>query len=159
MNTRSQNPRLHANKGLAALKHQVGYLMLEMSLSLLLGLMAAVLAFWSTHRAELATQAMMQADNLSSVAKAAETLVLEHYDAYQAGLPVTRNGVTLPFGTAPGQALTPTLANLRAMAVGITPGSNFGSFCITFNASASRRGSAPLRIFALPAFPTGSITN
>jgi hypothetical protein len=135
MNTRSQFPRLQAKKGISAFKYQAGYLMLEMSLSLMLGLMAAVLAFWSTHRAELATQAMMQADNLSSVAKAAETLVLEHYDAYQAGLPITRNGVTLPFGTASGEALTPTLANLRAMAVGITPGSDFGSYKQLANAT------------------------
>lgn len=72
--------------------------------------------------------AMVQADNLNNVAHAAETLILESYVSYQAGLPVTRNGVTLAFGTTSGQALTPTLDNLRSMNVGITPSDNFGNY-------------------------------
>lgn len=75
-----------------------------------------------------AEMAMSQGESLALVSKAAETLIFDHYDTYQAGMPVTRNGVTLAFGTAPGQSMTPTMDNLRDMALGITPGSNFGTF-------------------------------
>lgn len=109
-------------------KRQAGFIMLETSLSLLVALAAAFLTYWSSHRADLATQAMTQADNLASVAKAADTLVTAHYDDYQAGLPVTQNGVTLAFGTDDGQSMKPTIANLRAMGLGLTAGSDFGNY-------------------------------
>lgn len=108
---------------------QRGYLMLEAALALMLALTAATLGFWSMHRAELASSAMIQADNIVNVAHAAETLVMEHYDAYQAGLPISRNGVTLADGDASGSSRAPTLANLQAMALGLTAGVNaFGSY-------------------------------
>lgn len=98
------------------------------ALALLIAALAAAVAYKEVLRAELAGMAVIQADGLKNVANAAETLVMEHYDSYQAGLPVARNGVSLPFGTGSGQALTPTLANLRSMALGLTPGSNFGNY-------------------------------
>lgn len=107
---------------------QRGFLMLEAALALMLALTAASLGFWSMHRAELASSAMGQADNLAQVAQAGQTLVMEHYDAYQAGLSVSRNGLTLADGDTSGTSRAPTLANLRAMGLGLTPGSDFGSY-------------------------------
>lgn len=103
--------------------------MLEVALALLITLLVAYWAFDANYRAEQATQAMAQADSIKNVANAAETLVLEHYTDFQAGLPITRSGVTLPFGNSPGQALEPTIDQLRSMDLGLTnPASNFGSF-------------------------------
>lgn len=105
-----------------------GFLMLELSLALLISSLAAGLAFWSAHRAEMASQAMLQADQLHNVARAAETLVMEHYHDYQTGQSVVRNGIELQFGSDQGNALSPTLDQLRAMALGLSPGSNYGSY-------------------------------
>lgn len=121
-------PMLGSARTIRVLRRQAGYLLLEVGLALLISSIAGILAYKTSHRADLATMAMTQGDNLANVAHAAETLVFESYESYQAGLPITRNGVTLAFGTAPGQSMTPTLDNLRGMAVGITPGSNFGNY-------------------------------
>ena len=128
------NPK-QASKSLAYKKSNGGFLMLELSLALLLSSVAAGLAFWSAHRAELASQAMMQADQLQNIAYAAETLLIEHYQAFQAGQAIIRNGVSIEFGSASGQALAPTLEQLRSMALGLSPGSNFGSYKSLQNAS------------------------
>ncbi len=136
----NQSRQMHLLVGTSRqLRKQAGFLMLEASLAMLITLAAAGLAFWSTYRADTASQAMMQADSLANIAHAAETLVMEHYDSYQAGLPVTRNGVTLPCSgvscNASGEALTPTLQNLRDMALGLTVGSDFGSYKSLTNAT------------------------
>ena len=107
---------------------QAGFALETMALALLIAALAATLAFRASNQADMATLAVTQADGLKNVANAAETLVMEHYDSYQAGLPVTRNGVTLNFGTTAGESMTPTLANLRAMALGLTPGADFGNY-------------------------------
>lgn len=112
-----------------------GFLMLELSLALLISSLAAGLAFWSAHRADIASQAMMQADQLQNIAQAAETLVMEHYQEYQAGQAIIRNGLRLDFGSSPGKALAPTLDQLRGMALGLTAGSNYGSYKSLQNAS------------------------
>lgn len=112
-----------------------GFLMLELSLALLISSLAAGLAFWSAHRADMASQAMMQADQLQNIAQAAETLIMEHYQEYQAGQPIIRNGLRLDFGSTPGKALAPTLDQLRGMALGLTAGSNYGSYKSLQNAS------------------------
>ena len=112
-----------------------GFLMIELSLALLISSLAAGLAFWSAHRADMASQAMMQADQLQNIAQAAETLVMEHYQEYQAGQAIIRNGIRLDFGSTPGKSLAPTLDQLRGMALGLTEGSNFGSYKSLQNAS------------------------
>ena len=109
-------------------KSNAGFLMLELSLALLLSSVAAGLAFWSAHRAEMASQAMIQADQLQNIAHAAETLLIEHYQDFQSGQAVIRNGVRLEFGNAFGQALNPSLDQLRSMALGLSTGSNVGSY-------------------------------
>ena len=124
----TQSKTSHFANRLSNRKRQAGWLMLEAGLAILISAVAAGVAYKSIKRADQASMAVIQADNIKNVANAAEALVLEMYDSYQAGLPITRNGVTLAFGAAPGQALTPTLANLRAMDVGLTPGSDFGSY-------------------------------
>lgn len=110
------------------LKQQAGFAIESVALALLVMSLAAAAAYRATVQADQISMAVIQADALKNVANAAETLVMEHYDSYQAGLPVTRNGVTLNFGTAAGESMTPTLANLRAMAVGLTPGTDFGNY-------------------------------
>lgn len=109
-------------------KRQSGFAIESTVLALLILALAAAATYKSALQADMVTMAVIQADSLKNVANAAETLVMEHYDSYQAGLPVTRNGVTLDFGVAPGESMTPTLANLRAMAVGLTPGSDTGNY-------------------------------
>lgn len=110
------------------LKQQAGFAIESVALALLVMSLAAAAAYRATVQADQISMAVIQADGLKNVANAAETLVMEHYDSYQAGLPVTRNGVTLNFGTTAGESMTPTLANLRAMAVGLTPGTDFGNY-------------------------------
>jgi hypothetical protein len=110
------------------LKRQAGFAIESVALALLVMSLAAAAAYKATVQADQISMAVIQADGLKNVANAAETLVMEHYDSYQAGLPVTRNGVTLNFGTTAGESMTPTLANLRAMALGLTPGTDFGNY-------------------------------
>jgi hypothetical protein len=110
------------------LRRQAGFFIESMVIALLIGAIAAALTYKDKHQSDMAGMAVIQADGLKNVANAAETLVMEHYDSYQGGVPVVRNGVTLAFGTAPGEAMTPTLANLRGMALGLTPGSDFGNY-------------------------------
>lgn len=110
------------------LRRQAGFFIESMAIALLIASLAAALAYKDKHQSDMAGMAVIQADGLKNVANAAETLVMEHYDSYQGGVPVVRNGVTLAFGTASGEAMTPTLANLRGMALGLTPGSDFGNY-------------------------------
>lgn len=110
------------------LKRQAGFAIESVALALLVMSLAAALTYKATQQADQVSMAVIQADGLKNVANAAETLVMEHYDSYQAGLPITRNGVTLAFGAASGESMTPTLANLRAMAVGLTPGTDLGNY-------------------------------
>ena len=107
---------------------QRGYLMLEAALSLLLAALAAIAGYQATQRADDASRAMSQADVLASVRQAVETLVFEKYVEYQAGLPITRNGVTLAPGTGAGQAMRPTVAQLRTMALGIDGAADTGFY-------------------------------
>ena len=89
------------------LKRQAGFAIESVALALLVMSLAAAAAYKATVQADQISMAVIQADGLKNVANAAETLVMEHYDSYQAGLPVTRNGVTLNFGTTAGESMTP----------------------------------------------------
>lgn len=114
-------------------KPQKGWLLFEAGIAIILSAALAGLTANAVNRASLASAASSQGENIKSVALAAENLVGEFYDSFQAGLPITRNGITLPCAAgaaceAVGQARAPTLDNLRAMALGITPSSNFGSY-------------------------------
>lgn len=114
---------------------QRGFLMLEVSLALLLALIAGAAAIKTSQRATDATNAMTQADTLEFYRDAAETLVQENYTQFQAGQPISRNGVTLVFGTNPGEALQPTTANLKAMALGVDNAAEQGFFKSLANAN------------------------
>jgi hypothetical protein len=107
---------------------QRGYLMLEAALSLLIAALAAFAGYQATQRADDAARATSQADVLASIRQAAETLIFEKYVEYQAGLPVTRNGVTLAPGAGAGQAMRPTVAQLRTMALGIDGAADTGFY-------------------------------
>lgn len=72
--------------------------------------------------------ARTQADTLGAIRTAAENLVFEHYVDYQEGKPIQRGGVTLTWGSSPGQALHPTVDQLSRMNVGIDGISDVGSY-------------------------------
>jgi hypothetical protein len=102
------------------MKSQRGVFSFDLAAALLVGSLVAFVAWQATARTEDTKLASLQADQLESVRSAAHRLVMANYAAYQAGAPITRNGVTLPGGSSPGQALRPTVANLRALDLGIT---------------------------------------
>lgn len=99
---------------------QRGFVSFEVAAALLVGSLVAFYAWQATTRSEETKLAAIQADQLDSVRDAAHRLVMSNYAAYQAGAPITRNGVTLAAGTSVGQAQRPTIANLRAMDLGVT---------------------------------------
>ena len=114
-------------------KPQKGWLLFEAGIAIILSAALAGLTANAVNRASLASAASSQGENIKSVALAAENLVGEFYDSFQAGLPITRSGITLPCAAgvaceAAGQARSPTIDNLRDMALGLTPSSNFGSY-------------------------------
>lgn len=100
-------------------KRQRGVGVIELGLALIVLSMVALYGFRLYAQWEDGRRAENQAEVLETIRNSAETLVLEHYTDYQAGLPVTRNGVTLDWGNAAGQALAPTVAQLNDMAVGM----------------------------------------
>ena len=109
----------------SSIKRQRGWLVFEAGLAILLSVAAAAVAIKAQSKAQNVRSASTQAEVIQNVAQAANNLVGEFYASYQAGLPVTKNGVTLPCTTASceaqGEARTPTMTNLRAMGVGLTP--------------------------------------
>lgn len=114
---------------------QRGFLMLEVTLALLLAGVAAGLGIQASLRAQDLASAQSQADALGFVRNAAETLVQEKYLDYQAGNPISRNGVTLASGTSSGQSLQPTIVQLKAMSLGIDQAAEQGFFKSLANAT------------------------
>lgn len=89
--------------------------MLEALLAMLLAALAAV----GTQRAMLRSNAVafatIQADVLDTARRGINFYIFENYIALQNGQPVSKNAVTLAPGTAEGQSMRPTAADLRAM--------------------------------------------
>lgn len=109
-------------------KKQGGWLMLSASMALVIASIMSLYAFREQAQKDMGERAVAQADALSAIRTAAEILVFEHYVDYQEGVPITRGGTTLSFGNSPGQALRPTVAQLRQMNVGIEGASDVGSY-------------------------------
>lgn len=107
---------------------QRGFLMLEVGLAILLAAAAAALAAQTLQRSTDATNAMTQAESMNFIRDGIETLVYEKYQEYQQGLPITRNGVTIPPGTSSGQSMQPTVAQLKLMGLGIDNASEQGFY-------------------------------
>lgn len=115
-------------KPIIKLRQQKGWLMMTVSFAVILTSIVSLYTFREQARKEMGERAEIQADALSAIRTAAEILVFEHYVDYQEGVPVTRGGVTLSFGNSPGQALRPTVAQLRQMNLGINGASDVGSY-------------------------------
>lgn len=94
---------------------QIGSLMIEVSLALLISALAAIGTLRESMRADLMRNADIEADTISSYRLALQQYTEDAYQDIQRDLPVTRNGVTLPVGNALGQSMQPTVAQLIAM--------------------------------------------
>jgi len=113
MNTKSMSKRRS--------RTQLGALMVEVSLALVISALAAVGTMSEAARVEVMRSADVEADSLDLY-----RLALQHYtdDAYQElqlGSPVTRLATTLLDGSGPGQTRQPTVAQLIAMGY-LSPG-------------------------------------
>ncbi len=98
---------------------QMGWLSMDMSLALLVAGVMAVTSYKATLQAADATAAGLQADAIMALRGAAHKLVMLNYSAYQAALPITRNGVTLADGSTSGQSRYPTVAQFRSLNLGV----------------------------------------
>lgn len=112
---------------------QSGAFMLELSLALIITAIAAAGAMRENIRAGRMELANVQADALSTYAAALEKYTAENYANLQSNLPVTVNAVTLAPGSAAGESLRPTVANLQAMNY-LPPG--FSNFTIMVDGGA-----------------------
>ena len=107
---------------------QKGMFSVDLTLALLVAAIAAAATIAAARQAQDATSASLQADALMAVRGAAHKLVMDSYSSYQAALPITRNGVTLADGAGLGQSRRPTVANLRAMDLGVNNALDFGVY-------------------------------
>ncbi|WP_234265140.1 type II secretion system protein [Hydrogenophaga sp. NFH-34] len=103
----------------APMRRQRGIGLVETALAMILISMVLLFLFNLWSKNEDGKRAENQAQVLNLIRESAQTLVFEHYDAYQAGEDITRNGITLPFGDDEGQALRPTVEQLNDLAVGL----------------------------------------
>lgn len=104
-----------------------GWLLISMAMTLVVASILGVIAYREQAAKDGEELANGQADVVKSIRDAANTLVLERYVEYQKGQPITRNGVTLAAGDDVGESFSPTVAQLRTMALGIEGISDRGS--------------------------------
>lgn len=109
--------------------------MLEFSLVLLASAILGVIAWNAAQRASDADVAKLQGDAIAALRQAAHKLVMSQYSAYQAGQPISRNGITLAAGDLPGQSRKPTVANLRSMDLSVNNAQNTGFYKSLANAN------------------------
>lgn len=113
--------------GRTARTAQRGWLLISMAMTLVVASILGVIAYREKAAEDLQAQASGQADVIKSIGAALNTLLMEHYTSFQRGEPVTRNSVTLPPGDDVGELLSPTVAQLRGMALGIEGVSDRGA--------------------------------
>lgn len=94
---------------------QLGSMMVEVSLALLIAALAGVGTMREILRVQTMQAADTEADTLALYRQALQDYVDAHYTALQYGTVITHNGVTLQPGTGLGQTLQPTVANLRSL--------------------------------------------
>lgn len=109
-------------------KRQGGFILITAALALVIMSLIAYQTWQDQKVRDDHANAEGQADVLRSVRNAAETLMFEHYGSYQAGLPVSKNGVNLAVGTNPGESMSPTVAQLANMGLGIDGMNDRGSY-------------------------------
>jgi hypothetical protein len=135
----------------SARARQLGALMLEVSLALLISALAAVGTIRETARTNLLKSAEGEAESLSIYRTALQNYVDNNYIQLQGNLPtVAVNGISLPDGDAAGQSRRPTIANLVGMGYlspsfpavlpSLNTGASYDNFivntpvgCVTFN--------------------------
>jgi hypothetical protein len=105
----------------ASWRRQAGSLMIEVSLALLISAIAGVGAMREAARAELLRSADIEADSLLMYRTALQNYVDEFYAELQSGLAISKAGVNLASGTAPGQTYQPLVQNLIDMGY-LSPG-------------------------------------
>jgi type II secretory pathway pseudopilin PulG len=105
----------HRVRRRAARFEQFGAFMIEMSLALIIAALVAYGTLSDLVRSQAIQAATTEADSLTLYRQALQDYVDENYGALQFNTPVTKNAITLVAGTAAGQAMQPTVANLIAM--------------------------------------------
>jgi hypothetical protein len=101
------------------LHRQHGAFVIQIALALILFSLMTMALYKAAIQADDVAQAGHQGRALDALRRAAHNLVMDNYTAYQAGQAITVGGVTLPDGDQPGQSRHPTVANLRAMHLGV----------------------------------------
>lgn len=97
-------------------RNQKGALMLEMSLALLISALAAVGTMQERTRVDIMRNSDIEADSLGIYRTALQQYTDDAYQEIQSNTnPITRQGVTLQPGSALGQTMQPTVAQLIGM--------------------------------------------
>jgi hypothetical protein len=107
---------------------QRGYLMLSLSLALIISAILAAQTWREDRRRDDHKMAEAQAQVLKNLRNIYEELLFEVYTDLQSGSPITRNGLTIPFGFDEGEAMAPTFAQLQAMGFGVAGIAETGSY-------------------------------
>lgn len=94
---------------------QRGTTMLEISLALALSAMATAAALRTQQRDQMLQEHDLQGQVLKKIQDATNGYIYENYTQHQNLTQVTRNGFTLPGGTAAGQTLQPSVGNLISL--------------------------------------------
>lgn len=106
---------------------QAGLSILSALLALVIGSTVAIGTMQAQVTKNYIQDGEFEGDLFNRVKDAQNTYALENYGALQNDLPVTKNGVTLAFGAAIGQSLSPRVEDLAGMGylnAGTTPASN-----------------------------------
>lgn len=106
---------MHSRMGWSSKQAQRGTTMLEISLALALSAMATAATLRTQLRDQMLQDHDVQGQVLKKIQDATNGYISENYTQHQNLTQVTRNGFTLPAGTAAGQTLQPSIANLISL--------------------------------------------
>lgn len=135
--------RLHLPRNL---KRQGGFYLLQLSLALIISALIGAYALETQIQTARLQFAVVQGGNMSVLQAAGAKYTAEFYSNLQNNLPIAKNGITLTAGTASGQTLAPTVAQLRSM------GYLDASFSLTSSFSnGAAPGSYQVRVLRVPA--------
>jgi hypothetical protein len=105
---------------MAIVTKQQGFLSLEAAFAVMLVAIASFMTWTATQRAGDAEIATLQADGILAIRSAAHKLVMDNYAAYQNAEDIQKNSVViLANGDTAGTSRKPTVANLRALGLGV----------------------------------------
>lgn len=105
---------------MAIATRQQGFLSLEAAFAVMLVAIASFMTWTAAQRAADAEIATLQADGILAIRSAAHKLVMNNYAAYQNAEDIKKNNVVLlANGDTAGSSRKPTVANLRALDLGV----------------------------------------